>query len=387
MLFLNFFFYLAYGIIYINRTFYLEKSPSEHKFQLTKAENTKNMLFMISIDKYPTFEFLPDLDDWEHSVDYYDARGWIINSDSLLISVPGDKSGIAYAAVFTEDKNSLFQIEESAKSPSLCLFVCKNGGVCKNGMCICSKDYGGVDCGIKMNNEKGLLEFQVASMEWAFYKVKFDGEIFVKARALSKDKYRIFISSGYTGNEIPTMLNSKSYSFPETKSYFSFKYKDSNAKIIIMSIYCYAPSLCSGSINLLETISKSITWVIIFCSIVGSFVMISIPLGFLYCKRARAIQKIKIDNISKEQMEIMFPNFTYDKNKLDACLICFEVMFNRSCRELCCSHIYHVDCIDQWAITNLACPVCKQGMIAEYLETKRQKEIEKLDTEQYHDMN
>ncbi|OMJ87912.1 hypothetical protein SteCoe_10232 [Stentor coeruleus] len=345
------------------------------------------MLFMISFDKYPSFEFLSDLNDWSRSADYYDVLGWITNSDTLLISIPGDKSGIVYAAVYTEDKNPFVQIEESVKSPSLCLFVCKNGGICSNNKCVCSQDYGGDDCSIKMNNEKDLIEFQVKSMEWAFYKVKIDKEILVKARALSDDKYRIFISSEYTGNEIPTMLNSKSYYFPQTESSFSFTYKDSKTKFIIMSIYCYAPNQCAGNINLIENSSKNMIWVIIFCVIVGSFVIISIPIGFLYCKRARAIRKIKIDNINKEQMENMFPNSIYDKNKLDVCSICFEIMYDKPCRELCCSHIYHVDCIDQWASSNPACPVCKQGMILEYFETKRQKETEKLNTEQNQDVN
>jgi hypothetical protein len=192
MLFLSFFFYLANGIFYINQTYYLVKSPSEHKFQLTKAKNTKKMLFMISINKFPTFEFLPDLDDWNCSADYYDTRGWITNSDTLLISIPSDKSRIAYAAVYTEDNNPFVQIEQSSKSPSL--FVCKNSGVCNNGICVCSQDYGGDDCGIKMNNDKRFIEFQVKSMEWAFYRMEIDKEIYIKASVLSEDKYRIFIS-------------------------------------------------------------------------------------------------------------------------------------------------------------------------------------------------
>lgn len=387
MLFLSFFFYLANGILYINQTYYLAKTPSEHKFQLTKAKNTKSMLFMISINKYPIFEFLPEIDDWNCSADYYDTRGWITNSDTLLISIPSGKSGTAYAAVYTEDNNPFIQIDQDSKSPYLCLFVCKNGGVCNSGICVCTQDYGGDDCGININNDKGLIEFQVKSMEWAFYRVEIDKEVFIKARALSEDQYRIFISSGYTGNEIPTMLNSKSYSFPQTKSSFSFKFKDLNAKFFIMSIYCYALNQCSGSINFTGTSSKNMIWVVIFCVIVGSFVIISIPLGFLYCKRARAIQKIKIDNINKEQMESMFANFTYDKNKLDPCSICFEVMFDKPCRELCCSHAYHVDCIDQWAASNPTCPVCKQGILTEYFETKRQRETEKLNTEQNQDVN
>ena len=44
------------------------------------------------------------------------------------------------------------------------------------------------------------------------------------------------------------------------------------------------------------------------------------------------------------------------------CLICLQPIQNESvCRMLNCYHIFHSDCIEQWFIEHLKCPMCNKS--------------------------
>jgi len=44
------------------------------------------------------------------------------------------------------------------------------------------------------------------------------------------------------------------------------------------------------------------------------------------------------------------------------CSICLESIHNESmCRLLSCYHIFHVECIDSWFLTDQSCPNCKKA--------------------------
>jgi uncharacterized protein YbaR (Trm112 family) len=380
---------LAYGILYINETFNLVKGLSDNKFELTKPKNSGPMLFLMSIGKYPTFEFSVSLDYWNSLADYYDTRGWVLNSNTMLISIPGNKSGIAYAAIHSDDEDNYVQIKRTTKSPSLCLFVCKNGGICENGKCLCGENYGGTDCGISVPtiSANSRIEFKISSMNWEFYRVRSEKELYVKANVLTEYRYRLFISSEKTGEEIPTMLDAESIWFSKDDTKLSFYVKDAGTIFIRIGVYCYAAGQCEGNIKIEESESKHMVWVIIFSVLVGVFVVVSVPLGFVYCHRARATKKVQMENLSKGQMENMFPKLLYTKDKSELCSICLDYLYDRHCRELCCMHVFHEECIDEWASANATCPVCKQGLKSEYDGANKHKETEKLITEQNNPAN
>lgn len=49
------------------------------------------------------------------------------------------------------------------------------------------------------------------------------------------------------------------------------------------------------------------------------------------------------------------------KDSLDTCSICFEPFNDEDkCRELKCSHLFHLDCVDTWLKEHITCPVCRE---------------------------
>lgn len=46
-----------------------------------------------------------------------------------------------------------------------------------------------------------------------------------------------------------------------------------------------------------------------------------------------------------------------DSEKCTICLSQFEV--ENDVRRLPCMHLFHMDCVDQWLVTNKHCPICR----------------------------
>ena len=45
----------------------------------------------------------------------------------------------------------------------------------------------------------------------------------------------------------------------------------------------------------------------------------------------------------------------------DECMICLEVLEGTLCK-LSCGHIFHSDCIDNWLLKVLECPICRKSV-------------------------
>lgn len=54
--------------------------------------------------------------------------------------------------------------------------------------------------------------------------------------------------------------------------------------------------------------------------------------------------------------------------KCTICLSLFEI--ENDVRRLPCMHLFHMDCVDQWLVTNKHCPICRVD-----IETRLNKDI------------
>lgn len=61
----------------------------------------------------------------------------------------------------------------------------------------------------------------------------------------------------------------------------------------------------------------------------------------------------------KEESEVNANNMV-DDDDLEKCTIClYEFEVEEDVRRLPCMHLFHVECVDQWLITNKRCPICR----------------------------
>ena len=344
----------------------LSLSQSSSKFEVTKSLSSSPLLFLISINSPPFFEFDNTTSSFNFSCDYFDSQGWILNSNSLLISIPGSVSGTAYLGTYSLSQPPYYSVKQSTISTSACLDTCTNGGVCNSGTCDCTNYYGGYSCEVELTPTvvgiQNLVQLQPGA--WGFYRIEAQADLFIQASASSSGKYMLFIEAEVSGNEIPTMLDSQSAEFDEDNSIFGTYFINSGSAVRI-GIYCSDSSYCTGFFQADAVQNMNAMWIIIFSVIIGCFLLTSIPITIVYCSNRGGKNKPNCTQLSKEQMQVMFPGKEYVGE--DLCPICLEVLGNGGiCRELACSHLFHAGCIDEWTTSNLFCPVCKQNLILEF---------------------
>jgi hypothetical protein len=348
-------------------SFQLVQSSADHKFEVHKEVNSESCLVVMKIGSVPYFEYDKNEDSWNISATFFDSVSWIRGSEVSKVEIPGTISGRAYLGLYSTKDIPYFKVENSEKSKTSCLFPCKNQGVCQKGKCHCKDNYGGTDCSIyfvELESDK-KEEFSISSLKWKFFQISSNSDLYLKFKSKSEKSLRLYIEKKHN-SALPTMLDSKEFT---TSSSLSKTFTDSSNDLRF-SLYCMKSSgSCSGSLKISSISYESYLWVIIFSVIVGIFFVGAVPLVLIYCKKHGKGQ-IKAIQITKEQLEKMFPCEDWDGETTEVCSICLDELKSKICRVLSCGHPFHAECIDEWAESNLDCPVCKQNIIEEYFEKK-----------------
>lgn len=69
--------------------------------------------------------------------------------------------------------------------------------------------------------------------------------------------------------------------------------------------------------------------------------------------------------------------YTDDSCAFDSCSICLKRTFcnsegakRRFCKRLCCGHVFHVTCVNEWLLKQTKCPLCRceQYMYCDFLK-------------------
>ena len=96
--------------------------------------------------------------------------------------------------------------------------------------------------------------------------------------------------------------------------------------------------------------------------------------------------KLKIFTLEKSVLK-SFPTKVYNKqhdrnsvssnsvSNSEVCSICLEELADgETLRELPCSHLYHMECVDKWLTTKSSqCPLCKQDTTPPEIAEKRER--------------
>lgn len=358
--------------------FKLTSSRFDHKFEITKESGSSDCLLLIKIGSEPYFNYNKSKNKWNISADYFDSVSWLQGSNTLKVSIPGSEYGLAYVALYSDHSIPYYRVDLSSKATSTCLFPCRNSGFCQKGKCVCKKNYGGSDCSVyffEAGNDK--VEFSISSLEWKFYSVSSDSDFTVEVKSKAGNKLKVYMKP-LDNSELPTMLDSKEYTTKDSDS-FTESVQSNHLRI---SLYCYSSGGgCEGSLNISQITYESYLWVIIFAVIVGIFFVGAIPLILIYCKK-NGKNKVKVIQLNRSQLEKMFPSEHWEGESKEVCSICLEELKGvKRCRVLSCTHAFHDECIDEWAESNLFCPVCKQNLISEYFEKKHEDHSKHVMTE------
>lgn len=343
-------------------------SSSDTKFEVVKGVSTEALFCMIRMGEWPYLNFDTNKNSWDFSSDFFDLQGWVENSNSLMLSVPGNISGIAYLGIYSENEQPDYYIKLTTKSSSSCLKPCQNGGVCISGTCQCLINYGGYSCEIELKKIFTDTKYTIdlPSYQWNYFRVETKKYLKIIGVSESTADFQLFINTETSTFQLPNMIDSQGIYFETNGKHFEGHFNHAETSVRI-GIFCFASDQCQGTIEINEIQTQDVLWIIIFCSVLGFFIVTSIPLAIICCRKRIEIKKKKNIQLNKQQMEVLFPLKEFDGDSKEICTICLEVLANhKMCRRLPCDHYFHDECIDEWANSNLHCPICKQNVLVGY---------------------
>ena len=85
----------------------------------------------------------------------------------------------------------------------------------------------------------------------------------------------------------------------------------------------------------------------------------SYPILSLSYENLSLLKDVKVGLISKNLIEKSNLKLLQQNEKNNFCIICQDnIKLNEIIRIINCSHLFHVNCIDNWFIENKKCPMC-----------------------------
>ncbi|CAD8180499.1 unnamed protein product [Paramecium octaurelia] len=268
---------------------------------------------------------------------------------------------------------SNFSITISTVNILECASQCQNSGICKNGMCDCLEGYFGADCSIV------ALDITLQSLfrqnTFYYYNIKECNQqscsLNIKFTQVGKYRQTCYAEDWYLLqqdlvekkeikiNDVQQCLSkiNTEKQNPQQFSYYIFYFEtdcensqqsnDQDTRIILIIV--------------ITTVGVSIT----FCCCIVCYY-------YLLRRRKEDHQVLPIMTIyPKTDIQRYLPKQVY-KNLItqypglassDECLICLDkIKESDYVRLTYCTHIFHVQCIDNWLEKNRICPACRSEL-------------------------
>jgi hypothetical protein len=81
-----------------------------------------------------------------------------------------------------------------------------------------------------------------------------------------------------------------------------------------------------------------------------------------YHRSSRALRAVNEENgpLPSEDIEDLLNNFTASMPDSEPCSICMDINQEKIGVKLECKHFFHKECLKNWAIKRVSCPICRQ---------------------------
>ncbi|CAG9321942.1 unnamed protein product [Blepharisma stoltei] len=370
------------NIIYQQFTVNTSMVQNDLIIDLSHKTKLSPVLLLAKRNSNPSFYF-SEIGEYKWSADYYDFDSWSRNLNSSYIIVPKENlvlNDIWYLAVYSQYLNFEYSLLYYSKEINACLPACSgtNGAHCLSGNCKCASHYWGYNCNvltskIETNSFSDLIEINGNSWEFKTFDIDIKGSktyFSIEIKEAQGD-FLLYFMSYDSKSILPSMFSSSNQIYIAGLSKGLYYINDATDSDWIFSAFCNSTTPCSFKVNIEDhsigsSTQKSIFWAI-FTSIAAFIVMcIIIPVTVCVCARHRRNnEEEQVYEITCEDMEKMYPSQKWKKlhRNQDSCAVCLEEFArNDRVRVLSCRHVFHVKCIDIWAVSKAKCPLCKRNL-------------------------
>ena len=359
----------AFGLQQTNIGFITLMRSANYSIITINSSYDSNVLLLGKTKTFPSLLFNKPNNSYYSDAEFFN-EGMYSNHYSQLIIPSQSSEKKVYLSVFSfaSLKQTNFLIKIEYFNNSFCVNSCSGNGNCVLGVCICSDFYSGLDCSIPYDELQlpTTISGAIPSYSYKFFRIKLNKN--ANSPTIEIDgKYNsntfCYFLNNENNNLWPSMFLYDQSSFVDNNSIFSVSSQGTHLSLF-MSLFCDQDTDCFYDIKYSQNVSYKSQYYIIIALVctIALFVTLGVPFAVVYyCKRRRQNFHY-INHISSENLNVLFPESLWNSlnNENSVCSICFETFDNESrVRILYCQHVFHSECIDQWACLQAVCPMCK----------------------------
>ncbi|CAD8110350.1 unnamed protein product [Paramecium sonneborni] len=270
-------------------------------------------------------------------------------------------------------KISNFSITISKVDILECASYCQNDGICKAGICECKEGYFGSDCSIIALDIKKQSLF----LEGRFYYFNIQEcdqnacSLDIKFNQICKYRQTCYAQDWYLLQQV--IMEKREIKITEFQSCL-LKINNQNLNRQQFSYFIfYFETECENSIDP-NNFNTQIILIIVITTVGGSICLCCCVVCYYYlCKRRKEEHQVlpTISLYPKADIQKYLPKQLYKcliiqypgLASTDECLICLDKLKESDYVRLTyCTHIFHIQCIDNWLEKNRICPACRSEL-------------------------
>lgn len=335
------------------------------------GENTPKHSFIVSSFTNEPKILIKD-SKWIRDYEDYSIVNYIQGNHSLLVEPSSSDENLdlfvtlcSFDEEISEDVKVLVEYSYSEQ-------YCSKGGYLVGGKCKCFDGFAGDDCSLGLIdlNQNSSYWGKVEPFELMFFSITVEDEEFnVEINSKSENLQSFFWTSfNKTEIRLPSFLNlDNDLEYLKGSTTISLKSASSQEIKVFFSIFCFTDQPCEVTITL-NSISNNenkgnsssrILLIAVLSITIPIFISI---LGLIMLKFSNSSNPAKKNKgLSGDSINTYADIIYVDEDmQNEECAICYENYAEYvEAKKVACGHVFHTECIDQWALINAHCPLCR----------------------------
>ncbi|CAD8199369.1 unnamed protein product [Paramecium pentaurelia] len=268
---------------------------------------------------------------------------------------------------------SNFSITISTMNILECASQCQNNGICQNGMCECLEGYFGADCSIIALDI--TVESQYHKNAFYYFNIKECNQqscsLNIQFNQVGKYRQTCYAENWYLLQQ--NVIEKKEIKIIDVQSCLqNIKNQKLNPKQFSYYIF-YFETECENSQQSINQDTRSILIIVITTVGVSISLCCCIICYYFFFRRRKEEHQIlpTMPIYPKTEIQRYLPKQVYKSliiqypglTSTDECLICLDKIRDSDYVRLTyCTHIFHIQCIDNWLEKNRICPACRSEL-------------------------
>lgn len=337
---------------------------------LISAKNSPRLSFVVSsFSNESNIEYINS--EWIRDYQDYSIENYIQGKKELFINLESNQQNLSLSVTLCSFQEKISEKAEIFIEYNKNFNECSSHGYLENGRCLCYDNFIGADCSLQYEKVffNSSEKFKIEA-----YSIKiFSTEVIKESVQIEIDSSKMYLQSFYWVNNsessltLPSFLSKNNSVEIQEGPKHKIIFKGIKEGNILFSVFCYGEEPCEFELKLKKTSGKKKKHkdneMLILITVLCFMIPIVLSCIFLIVLKKFKCCQFGLDNVNstgKHPQTYAIAISLPDNLRNEECAICYENYKElNEATKVGCGHFFHSQCIDDWALVNSECPLCR----------------------------